>query len=91
MENFVRNIDSFYRRYTYIKQQEKIDNFCYADKLSDEGHAVHSPRISPNGEYLVWLQREAGVVPHHNAHALVLRDLKRKNSNVRNIMLNLKY
>ncbi|XP_067204880.1 acylamino-acid-releasing enzyme-like isoform X2 [Linepithema humile] len=55
-------------------------------KLSDEGYAVHSPRISLNGEYLVWLQREAGVVPHHNAHALILRDLKTKNSNNKTIV-----
>lgn len=45
-------------------------------KLSDEGCAVHSPRISPDGNYLVWLQREAGPVPHHNVHKLLLRDLR---------------
>ncbi|KAL0100888.1 hypothetical protein PUN28_019344 [Cardiocondyla obscurior] len=45
-------------------------------KLSDDGCAVHSPRISPDGNYLVWLQRKAGVVPHHNVHKLVLRDLR---------------
>ncbi|TGZ46657.1 acylamino-acid-releasing enzyme isoform X1 [Temnothorax longispinosus] len=45
-------------------------------KLSDEGCAVHSPRISPDGNYLMWLQREAGLVPHHNVHKLMLRDLR---------------
>lgn len=44
-------------------------------KLSDDGCAVHSPRISPDGNCLVWLQREAGAVPHHNVHKLVMRDL----------------
>lgn len=32
--------------------------------------------MSPNGNYLVWLQREAGAVPHHNVHKLMLRDLR---------------
>ncbi|KAG5334733.1 ACPH enzyme, partial [Acromyrmex charruanus] len=50
-------------------------------KLSDEGCAVHSPRISPDGNYLVWLQREAGVVPHHNAQKLMLRDLRVEEDN----------
>ncbi|XP_036138718.1 acylamino-acid-releasing enzyme isoform X2 [Monomorium pharaonis] len=45
-------------------------------KLSEDGCAVHSPRISPDGNYLVWLQREAGAVPHHNAHKLMFRDLR---------------
>ncbi|XP_011870317.1 PREDICTED: acylamino-acid-releasing enzyme-like isoform X2 [Vollenhovia emeryi] len=51
-------------------------------KLSDEGCAVHSPRISPDGNYLVWLQREAGPVPHHNVHKLVLRDLRVEEDNI---------
>lgn len=43
---------------------------------------MHSPRISPDGNYLVWLQREAGALPHHNAHALMLRDLRIETNHV---------
>ncbi|RLU26568.1 hypothetical protein DMN91_000364 [Ooceraea biroi] len=55
-------------------------------KLSPDGHAVHSPRLSPDGSYLVWLQREAGVVPHHNAHALVMRDLRLAEDHIHEIV-----
>ncbi|XP_020296505.1 acylamino-acid-releasing enzyme-like isoform X2 [Pseudomyrmex gracilis] len=48
-------------------------------KLSDDDCAVQSPRISPDGNYLVWLQRKAGAVPHHNAHKLMMRDLRKEN------------
>lgn len=44
-------------------------------KLSNDGCAVHSPRLSPSGSYLVWLERESGGA-HHNAHRLMLRDFK---------------
>uniref|UniRef100_A0A2A4JP98 Acylamino-acid-releasing enzyme n=1 Tax=Heliothis virescens TaxID=7102 RepID=A0A2A4JP98_HELVI len=45
-------------------------------KLSGDGLAVRSPRLSPTGD-LVWLQREAGG-PHHAGHQLVLM---KKNTN----------
>jgi len=61
---------------------KKLITFYFAGKLSPDGYAVHSPRISPDGNYLVWLQRKAGAVPHHNAHALVMRDLKTENDHV---------
>lgn len=64
------------------KTRKYYDNFYYTGKLSDEECAVHSPRISPDGNYLIWLQREAGAVPHHNAHALVLRDLRIEKNHV---------
>lgn len=51
-------------------------------KLSADGQAVQSPRVSPDGNYLVWLQREAGVVPHHNAHALVMRNLRAQDDRI---------
>jgi hypothetical protein len=44
--------------------------FVCSDVLSGEGQSVHSPRFSPNGEYLVWLQRPSGG-PHHAAQKLV--------------------
>ncbi|GAB1863765.1 Acylamino-acid-releasing enzyme [Camponotus japonicus] len=55
-------------------------------KLSDDECAVHSPRISPDGNYLVWLQREAGALPHHNAHALMLRDLRIEKNHINQIV-----
>ncbi|PZC86204.1 hypothetical protein B5X24_HaOG211365 [Helicoverpa armigera] len=45
-------------------------------KLSGDGLAVRSPRLSPAGD-LVWLQREAGG-PHHACHQLVIM---KKNTN----------
>lgn len=44
-------------------------------KLSSDGCAVRSPRLSPDGKYLVWLERNAGG-PHHNAHRLMQLDLQ---------------
>lgn len=38
--------------------------------LSDEAMAVQTPRFTPDGKYLVWLQRPYGG-PHHGAHAIV--------------------
>ncbi|XP_043269367.1 acylamino-acid-releasing enzyme-like isoform X2 [Venturia canescens] len=38
--------------------------------LSDNGCAVRSPRFSPDGKHLIWLERESGG-PHHNAHRLM--------------------
>ncbi|KAH0948413.1 hypothetical protein HN011_002804 [Eciton burchellii] len=55
-------------------------------KLSPDEYAVHSPRISPDGNYLVWLQRKAGIVPHHNAHALVMRNLKAEKDHIDEII-----
>ena len=39
--------------------------------LSEEGQAVRSPRFSPDGKFLVWLQRKA-TGPHHSGHQLML-------------------
>uniref|UniRef100_A0A1B6KI34 acylaminoacyl-peptidase n=1 Tax=Graphocephala atropunctata TaxID=36148 RepID=A0A1B6KI34_9HEMI len=39
-------------------------------KLSGEGLAAHSPRLSPAGDFLVWLQRPAHG-PHNGCHQLV--------------------
>ncbi|XP_043675142.1 acylamino-acid-releasing enzyme-like isoform X1 [Vespula pensylvanica] len=43
--------------------------------LSRDGCAVRSPRISPDGKHLVWLERNAGG-PHHNVHRLMYLDLE---------------
>lgn len=42
----------------------------FLDILSGEGQAVRSPRFSPDGQYLIWLQRKAGG-PHHGGHQLM--------------------
>ncbi|XP_011141861.1 acylamino-acid-releasing enzyme isoform X2 [Harpegnathos saltator] len=46
-------------------------------KLSDDKCAVHSPRISPSGDYLVWIERNVTNM-HHNTQRLMLRDLRSK-------------
>ncbi|KAK3929233.1 Acylamino-acid-releasing enzyme [Frankliniella fusca] len=38
--------------------------------LSSKGQAVRSPRFSPDGKNLVWLERKAGG-PHHSGHKLM--------------------
>ncbi|XP_012268922.2 acylamino-acid-releasing enzyme-like [Athalia rosae] len=38
--------------------------------ISSDNCAVRAPRFSPDGRYLVWLEREAGG-PHHNAQRLM--------------------
>ncbi|CAH8858688.1 unnamed protein product [Trichobilharzia szidati] len=38
--------------------------------ISDAGRSVHSPRFSPNGEYLVWLENPVGG-PHGQCYALM--------------------
>lgn len=43
--------------------------------LSKDGCAVRVPKISPDGKYLVWLERSASG-PHHNAHRLMYLDLE---------------
>ncbi|XP_015187684.1 PREDICTED: acylamino-acid-releasing enzyme-like isoform X2 [Polistes dominula] len=43
--------------------------------LSKDGCAVQAPKISPDGKYLVWLERSASG-PHHNAHRLMYLDLE---------------
>ncbi|XP_076182257.1 acylamino-acid-releasing enzyme isoform X2 [Ptiloglossa arizonensis] len=47
-------------------------------KLSNDGCAVRCPRISPDGKYLIWLERAAGGA-HHNAHRLMYLDLDSHN------------
>ncbi|XP_032676975.1 acylamino-acid-releasing enzyme-like isoform X2 [Odontomachus brunneus] len=44
-------------------------------KLSDDGCAVHSPRLNPRGDYLVWIERNVTNL-HHYTQRLMLRDLK---------------
>ena len=83
MENIVRAIFKQLLWKIYKITKKYCDNFYYTEKLSDDDCAVHSPRISPDGNYLVWLQRKAGAVPHHNAHALVLRDLRLEENQVK--------
>ncbi|XP_046143454.1 acylamino-acid-releasing enzyme-like isoform X1 [Osmia bicornis bicornis] len=46
-------------------------------KISDPGCAVRCPRFSPDGNYLIWLEREAGG-PHHNAHRLMRLEFRSK-------------
>ncbi|XP_043497598.1 acylamino-acid-releasing enzyme-like isoform X1 [Polistes fuscatus] len=43
--------------------------------LTKDGCAVRAPKISPDGKYLVWLERSASG-PHHNAHRLMYLDLE---------------
>ncbi|XP_014613731.1 PREDICTED: acylamino-acid-releasing enzyme-like isoform X2 [Polistes canadensis] len=43
--------------------------------LSKDGCAVRVPKVSPDGKYLVWLERSASG-PHHNAHRLMYLDLE---------------
>lgn len=59
----------------YCTNRESVIFHLSLDKgdfsiLSSDGEAVRSPRFSPNGEYLVWLQRKAGG-PHHSAMKLM--------------------
>ncbi|XP_046424381.1 acylamino-acid-releasing enzyme-like [Neodiprion fabricii] len=42
-------------------------------ELSANNCAVRSPRFSPNGKYLIWLERQAGG-PHHNAQRLMRKE-----------------
>lgn len=56
--------------------------FHLLEKLSNDGNAVNSPRFSPNGKFLVWLEREASG-PHHNAHKLVRMDWEQNDPKVR--------
>ncbi|KAK7862069.1 hypothetical protein R5R35_011489 [Gryllus longicercus] len=49
--------------------------------LSAKGKAVRSPRFSPNGEKLVWLERDAGG-PHHSAHRLMCLSWATKESRI---------
>ncbi|XP_031836700.1 acylamino-acid-releasing enzyme [Nomia melanderi] len=44
-------------------------------KLSSDGCAVRCPRLSPDGRFLIWLEREAGGA-HQNAHRLMHLDLQ---------------
>ncbi|XP_014477791.1 PREDICTED: acylamino-acid-releasing enzyme-like isoform X2 [Dinoponera quadriceps] len=44
-------------------------------KLSDDGCAVHSPRLNPSGDTLVWIERNISNL-HHNTQRLMMRDLK---------------
>ncbi|XP_067011010.1 acylamino-acid-releasing enzyme [Anabrus simplex] len=53
--------------------------------LSEEGCAVRSPRFSPDGESLVWLERPADG-PHHAAHKLVLY---KWNSGEKEVLINI--
>ncbi|XP_066583990.1 acylamino-acid-releasing enzyme-like [Prorops nasuta] len=46
------------------------------NKLSRDKCAVRCPRISPNGIYLIWLERESGG-PHHNGHRLMKLNLNK--------------
>ncbi|KZC05654.1 Acylamino-acid-releasing enzyme, partial [Dufourea novaeangliae] len=47
----------------------------HLEKLSSDGCAVRCPRLSPDGRYLIWLEREAGGA-HHNAHRLMHFDFE---------------
>ncbi|KAK2575468.1 hypothetical protein KPH14_011199 [Odynerus spinipes] len=51
------------------------------EKLSNDGCAVRSPRLSPDGKYLVWLERSAAG-PHHNAHRLMRLDFQSNKKNI---------
>lgn len=42
-------------------------------KISSDECAVRAPRFSPDGKYLVWLERPADG-PHHNAHRLMRKE-----------------
>ncbi|KAG7210903.1 hypothetical protein KM043_016281 [Ampulex compressa] len=50
-------------------------------KLSNDGCAVLTPRFSPDGKHLVWLEREVGGV-HHNAHRLMYLDFESEDKEV---------
>lgn len=59
----------------FYKQTVKKCPMFVTAKLSAEGLAAHSPRLSPDKDYLVWLQRTAKG-PHHAAHQLVKQVIK---------------
>ncbi|XP_034230379.1 acylamino-acid-releasing enzyme-like isoform X2 [Thrips palmi] len=66
----------------YCTNRESIIFHLSLDKgefsiLSTAGEAVRSPRFSPNGEYLIWLQRKAGG-PHHAGQQLMCCSWKTK-------------
>lgn len=42
----------------------------FVEKLSGANRCVRSPRMSPNRDTLIWLERGTGG-PHHNAMALM--------------------
>ncbi|XP_034945879.1 acylamino-acid-releasing enzyme-like isoform X2 [Chelonus insularis] len=65
-------------------------------KLSSDGCCVRSPRFSPDGKHLVWLERDLSG-PHHNCHRLmhlnwenrtekvdILIDIVRQNKAIKN-------
>lgn len=56
------------------------DEFVLIEILSDDKMSVSSPRFSPDGKYLVWLQHPHGG-PHQSAFALVKCDWETKNVN----------
>lgn len=59
--------------------------FSFQAVLNDESMSVFSPKFSPDGKYLVWLQRPMDG-PHHTACELVKCDWNTKR--VRFILLN---
>lgn len=46
-------------------------------KLSENGKSVFGPKVSPNGERLIWFQRDVGG-PHHSCVCLIRYDLNLK-------------
>lgn len=60
--------------------------FIRSEILSDEALSVSSPRFSPDGKYLVWLQHPSGG-PHQSAFALVKCDWETKNVNTHLLLI----
>lgn len=58
-----------YLAYDWVKSRI-LKNVFPLVTLSGENLSVQSPRFSPDGKYLVWLQRPFGG-PHHAVHSLV--------------------
>lgn len=69
--------------YNFVFSILILSQLCvyFSVKLSNDGCAVRCPRISPDGKYLIWLERAAGGA-HHNAHRLMYLDLDSHNLEV---------
>lgn len=51
--------------------------YFLVDEISSEGKSVKCPTFTPDGNTLVWLQRDVGG-PHHSCMTLVKKDLPLK-------------
>lgn len=58
----------------HIELAYQVLHFCFQEELSSDDYSVKSPRFSPDGKTLVWLQRKAGG-PHGACMKLLRADV----------------